>query len=130
VGKDLAEPVKWEAGDWHRRFTLQARWTEQIRQYCVNQLNLEGCQRILEVGCGTGVISTSLQRASGVDVYGLDIRQDFLGFAKFINPAGTFIQGDAFLLPFGRAVSTAPCVTISCCGPETRRPPWLKCAAW
>ena len=95
--------MKWGAGDWHRRFTMQARWTEQIRQYCVNQLNLARCRRILEAGCGTGAISTSLQRAASTAVFGLDIRQDFLGFARFINPVGVFIQGDAFSLPFAPA---------------------------
>jgi len=103
VGKDLAEAVKWDAGDWHRRFSLQAGWTEQIRQYCVKQLNLEGCRRILEAGCGTGVISASLQRMTGAEVYGLDIRQDFLGYAGRINPASVFIQGDAHFLPFAPA---------------------------
>jgi len=95
--------VKWGAGDWHRRFTLQARWTEQIRQYCLNQLNLDRSQRILETGCGTGAICASLRRATSAQVYGLDIRQDFLGFARFINPEGIFIQGDALLQPFASA---------------------------
>ena len=52
--------MKWGAGDWHRRFTMQARWTEQIRQYCVNQLNLDRCRRILEAGCGTGYATARL----------------------------------------------------------------------
>ena len=92
--------MTWDAGDWHRRFTMQARWTEQIRQYCVKQLQLDHCRRILETGCGTGAICASLQRATGAKMYGLDIRQDFLGYARFINPAGVFVQGDALLLPF------------------------------
>ena len=95
--------MKWEAGDWHRRFSLQAGWTEQIRQYCVKQLNLEGCRRILETGCGTGIISASLQHMTGAEVYGLDIRQDFLNYAKLINLACVFIQGDALALPFAPA---------------------------
>ena len=95
--------MKWEAGDWHRRFTLQAGWTEQIRQYCLKQLQLDRCQRMLEAGCGTGVISSKLQRAVFTPVVGLDIRHDFLSFARFLNPAGVFIQGDALNLPFATA---------------------------
>jgi len=95
--------VTWTAGDWHRRFTLQARWTEQIRQYCVNQLHLDSSQRVLEVGCGTGVIGASLQHATGANVVGLDLRQDFLIYARFINPSGRFVQGDALALPFSTA---------------------------
>ena len=100
MGKGLAEPVNWNAGDWHRRFTLQARWTEQIRLYCERQLTLERCRRILEAGCGTGVICSNLQHTTGAEVFGLDIRQDFLSYARFINPAGIFIRGDALCLPF------------------------------
>jgi SAM-dependent methyltransferase len=103
VGKGLAEPVTWTAGDWHRRFSLQARWTEQIRQYCLQQLHLDRCQSVLEVGCGTGAICASLQRATGAKVVGLDLRHDFLSYAGFINPSGIYIQGDALALP----VSTA-----------------------
>jgi ubiquinone/menaquinone biosynthesis C-methylase UbiE len=103
VGKGLAEPVKWTAGDWHRRFSLQARWTEQIRQYCLQQLHLDGCRSLIEVGCGTGAICASLQQATHAKIVGLDLRPDFLGYARFINPLGGFIQGDALSLP----VSTA-----------------------
>jgi len=103
VGKDLAEPVTWTAGNWHRRFSLQARWTEQIRQYCIQQLHLADCQTILEVGCGTGAICTSLQKATGVNIIGLDLRADFLSYARFIHPAGEFIQGDALALPVSAA---------------------------
>ena len=92
--------MKWDARNWHRRFSRQAGWTEQLRQYCIKQLNLAGCRRILEAGCGTGVISASLQRMTGAQVVGLDLRQDFLAYARLTNPAVVFIQGDALALPF------------------------------
>ncbi len=91
------------AGDWHRRFSLQARWTEPIRQYCIQQLHLDGCRNILEVGCGTGVICASLQHATRARIIGLDLRQDFLGYARFIQPPGNFTQADALSLPFAPA---------------------------
>ncbi len=91
--------MTWTAGDWHRRFSLQAVWTEHIRQYCIQQLHLDGCQNILEIGCGTGAICASLQHATGANLVGLDLLPDFLGYARFINPQGDFIQGDALYLP-------------------------------
>lgn len=95
--------MTWTAGDWHRRFTQQARWTENIRQYCIQQLHLDGCQSILEVGCGTGAICASLQRATAAKIVGLDLRRDLLDYAHFINPSEGFIQGDALALPFSTA---------------------------
>ena len=99
MGRDLEAPVTWDAGAWHRRFSLQARWTEQIRQYCINQLHLDRCRRILEAGCGTGVICANLFHSTGAKVCGLDIRQDFLNFARFINPEILFVECDALSMP-------------------------------
>jgi len=89
-------PVK----EWHNRFVQQARWTEEIRRSCYTRLNFKTTGRVLEVGCGSGVITTDLHRFSPGNIYGLDIRLDFLGQAQNMDPASRFTQGDALLLPF------------------------------
>ena len=42
--------------DWHDRFSLQARWTRELRHYLYKRAGLEAARRVLEVGCGSGVV--------------------------------------------------------------------------
>ena len=46
--------------DWHARFLVQASWTGQLRQYLYQQIGINKQFRILEVGCGTGVITSEM----------------------------------------------------------------------
>lgn len=85
--------------EWHKRFLQQARWTEEIRRSCYTRLNFKNTGRVLEVGCGSGVITTDLHRYSPGNIYGLDIQPDFLELAQKVDPATRLIQGDAFSLP-------------------------------
>jgi SAM-dependent methyltransferase len=86
--------------DWDNRFSQQARWTEQIRRYVFQTLNLSTASKILEVGCGTGVITRSLQIHTSAHLFGLDIRLDFLLYAQQQDHKTCHIHGDAFSLPF------------------------------
>jgi ubiquinone/menaquinone biosynthesis C-methylase UbiE len=100
VGDDLEKSLMLPVGEWHNRFLQQARWTEEIRRSCYTRLNFKTTERVLEVGCGSGAITADLHRFSPGNIYGLDIRQDFLGQAHKIDPATRFIQGDSLCLPF------------------------------
>jgi ubiquinone/menaquinone biosynthesis C-methylase UbiE len=84
----------------HQRFLQQARWTEGNRRSCYTQLNFLRTKRVLEVGCGSGVITSDLHHYTPGNIYGLDIRQDFLGQAQKTDVGTRFIQGDALSLPF------------------------------
>lgn len=42
--------------DAHRRYMEQAAWTAQLRAYLLKKAGLSAARRVLEVGCGTGVI--------------------------------------------------------------------------
>jgi ubiquinone/menaquinone biosynthesis C-methylase UbiE len=79
--------------DWHARFTQQARWTQELRRYLFERVGLSPGQRLLEVGCGTGAVLSTLLTA-GCRLHGLDINRDFLHQAgqNFIAPAQR--QGD------------------------------------
>ena len=44
--------------DWHKRYQFQASWTVEIRRSLLGQINMQPSARILEVGCGPGVILT------------------------------------------------------------------------
>jgi ubiquinone/menaquinone biosynthesis C-methylase UbiE len=42
--------------NWNSRFATQATWTKQLRDFLTSQLGFGSLSKILEVGCGTGVI--------------------------------------------------------------------------
>jgi demethylmenaquinone methyltransferase/2-methoxy-6-polyprenyl-1,4-benzoquinol methylase len=50
----------------------------------------------LDVGCGTGFLTRNLRG----DVVALDASERMLGVARLQAPNATFVQGDAFALPF------------------------------
>ena len=51
------------------------------------------CQKILEIGCGSGNLSPYFLKA-GFNYKGLDISKEMLAIAKEVEPKGKFIQGD------------------------------------
>lgn len=94
---------------WHDRFTRQAAWTEQIRSYLLAHLPRHPAARVLEVGCGTGVITRSLLSYAQT-VCGLDLDTQFLRFAARSVPGAHFTCGDALAMPFpGAAFDAVVC---------------------
>src|SRR5512147_1388279 len=100
------------AQDWHKRFLQQSGWTRQLRQYLLSRLELTPASRVLEAGCGTGVITASLREDTPARIYGLDLNPSFLRLAQQ-NAAGSsfaagssstagarYLTGNALRLPF------------------------------
>ncbi|MCL4559717.1 MAG: class I SAM-dependent methyltransferase [Chloroflexi bacterium] len=85
---------------WHKRFVQQARWTQDLRRYLYEKAGFAQAQRILEVGCGTGAITTDLHYHTLATVYGLDLNPRHLALAQQNDPLSHFIHGDAASLPF------------------------------
>lgn len=86
--------------DWHRRFVQQTRWTEEIRQFVVQQVQLNTCRRILETGCGTGAVLDSMRHLlSGTALFGIDLRLDYLREARLHAPQSHLAGADAAELP-------------------------------
>lgn len=96
--------------EWHRRFTRQSLWTASIRQYLYRRTALAQNQRVLDVGCGSGVITADLLKNTGALITGIDIRLDFLQFASAnLTPAG-WLQADGLTMPFApRVFDSAYC---------------------
>ncbi len=86
--------------EWHTRFTVQAGWTQAIRTRLYINSGVQQCQHILEVGCGTGVLTRELPQLTSAQVYGLDLAADFISFAGSHDSQTTYLQGNAFDLPF------------------------------
>jgi ubiquinone/menaquinone biosynthesis C-methylase UbiE len=84
---------------WHARYLQQAGWTYALRQHLFERVGLEPIDPILEVGCGTGAILTSLPARQ--NAFGLDIDFASLAFAQtHLSDSLPLVQGDGHALPF------------------------------
>ena len=93
----------------HPRFAQQARWTAAIRQRAFKQFGLESARRVIEVGSGTGAITTELQQGTGGTVVGLDRDRRSNAFAGGADAATCFVTGLAERLPFPPASFDLAC---------------------
>lgn len=85
---------------WNERFLRQSFWTEPLRKYLLSRLTPRPSARILEIGCGTGVITASLHAYTQSMVFGLDLNPAFLRIAHANDPQTRFTGGNALQLPF------------------------------
>jgi ubiquinone/menaquinone biosynthesis C-methylase UbiE len=92
--------VKFTLQDWHDRYQQQASWTAFIRSYLMGKINLLHSDRILEIGCGTGVITNELAQSSKGIIFGADIDFERILFAKIASSNSYYLCGDGFHLPF------------------------------
>ena len=92
---------------WHRRFQQQSQWTAPVRRYLLSRPNLQPGERILEVGCGTGVITAFLNGYAQSRSYGIDLNLAYLRIAQDYAPAAHFTGADALALPYPSAAFAA-----------------------
>lgn len=83
--------------NWHARYTQQANWTRELREYLFERTGLKTAQRALEVGCGTGAILNEMRTKS---LHGLDIQPASLMEARVHAQAASLTCGDALSLPY------------------------------
>jgi ubiquinone/menaquinone biosynthesis C-methylase UbiE len=90
--------------DWHHRYLQQAAWTSNLRGYLFDKTNLTQARRVLEVGCGTGAILSTLQTSASssrtMSLHGLDLNAAVLKEAHLHAPTAFFARGDAHSLPY------------------------------
>ena len=86
--------------DWHLRYTRQARWTKSLRDHLFRLSGLDQAQRVLEVGCGTGVLLAEIAVTSTRNIHGLDIDLERLQLAASHAPGTQLACGDANWLPY------------------------------
>ncbi len=91
-------------GQWHQRYQQQARWTQDLRKYLFQRCDVHAATRILDVGCGTGVLEKELSETGTAYTFGIDIDFQALEFAHGFAPISMYVAADGLSLPFHTAV--------------------------
>lgn len=85
---------------WHQRYLQQAHWTKNLRKYIYDQIGIQHANKILDVGCGTGVLEDELNHLPSAHIFGLDIDLNALRSAQGYAQNSIFTNGDCLQLPF------------------------------
>ncbi|WP_410621713.1 class I SAM-dependent methyltransferase [Amycolatopsis sp. cmx-8-4] len=91
----------WVAGDAYEAYI--GRWSRRIAETFVRRLDAPASGRWLDVGCGTGALTSAvLAAADPAEVVGVDPSDQFLKTARagLTDPRATFQVADARSLPF------------------------------
>ena len=86
--------------EWHTQFTRQARWTRAVRNQLYRRVNLLRAERVLDVGCGTGVITEEMTARCKGQVIGVDVDAAMIAFAQDSGGRAEYRVGDAHQLDF------------------------------
>jgi trans-aconitate methyltransferase len=93
---------RWDPGDYERSSSAQKRWAREL----ISKLELEGDERVLDIGSGDGMITAELSaRVPLGSVVGLDSSEEMIEFARRRYPPEehpnlSFQLGDARRLEF------------------------------
>ncbi len=85
---------------WHQRYQRQAAWTEHIRDFIFNTIEIKDGATILEVGSGTGVILDMVSKQGDYNLFGADIDWQSLTLCKYLFPFFSVAQINGERLPF------------------------------
>jgi trans-aconitate methyltransferase len=78
---------QWNAGDYARNSSAQLQWAQEL----IAKLDLQGCESVLDIGCGDGKISAQLaQAAKDGKVLGIDLSEDMIRLASEQFPSTQF----------------------------------------
>lgn len=86
--------------DWHQRYLQQSYWTKTIRDYLSSELHITPQTKVLEIGCGTGVIISDFHRKNACDCFGIDNQYSQVNMATRNYPIIPFYTADSNVLPF------------------------------
>ncbi|NIO72449.1 MAG: methyltransferase domain-containing protein, partial [Anaerolineae bacterium] len=76
------------------------RWTRAVRNQLYRRVNLLRAERVLDVGCGTGVITEEMAARCKGQVIGVDVDAAMVEFAQDRDDQAEYRVGDAHQLDF------------------------------
>jgi SAM-dependent methyltransferase len=76
-------------------YSAQAGWTGATRNYLYRRVQLLRARKILEVGCGTGEITSELLRRTKAEITAVDIDEEALKWTRERCPRAQLICADA-----------------------------------
>ena len=87
--------------NWHTRYIQQSAWTRDLRAYIFEKAGLANAHHVLEVGCGTGAILSTLETSAvRCKCHGLDLDPAMLTQCRIHAPAASLTRGDGLHLPY------------------------------
>ena len=85
---------------WHERYQQQAKWTANLRKHLYSRAGMDRAQKVLDVGCGTGVLLDELTDSDSSSVFGIDIDRHSVSMAQTSIPNAGIVIGDGISLPY------------------------------
>lgn len=92
--------MKLSIEQWHERYSQQARWTQSIRHYLYQKTHIQDSRKILDIGCGTGILDYELTEITSAQVFGIDIDAESLKYAHHHAPTSHFNIANCLSLPY------------------------------
>ncbi|NET62062.1 MAG: class I SAM-dependent methyltransferase, partial [Symploca sp. SIO2E6] len=98
----MNKPYNWDALDYAKSSSAQQIWAREL----IAKLNLQGNERVLDIGCGDGKITAEIANlVSDGSVVGIDNSEAMVQLAKTRYPISAFPNlqfhyADACQLPF------------------------------
>jgi SAM-dependent methyltransferase len=84
----------------HQRYAVQALWTEPLRERLLAQIKLPSQPRVLEIGSGTGCITSWFSKELKSRAWGIDIQRPVVQYAQIQDSESGYAQADGAALPF------------------------------
>ncbi len=83
-----------DAAKFHAHYLLQAQWLAPSRSYLYRRIGLANHDCVLDLGCGTGVITEEIRKILGRQVIGIDRDPAMSAFAAERFPENRFLNAD------------------------------------
>ncbi len=87
-----------DAGRYHEHYLLQAGWLAPARHYLFRKAGLARSLRVLDLGCGSGVIAEEMRQICARPVLAVDRDPAMTSFARARYPGNDYLAGDERLL--------------------------------
>ncbi|MCX6558707.1 MAG: class I SAM-dependent methyltransferase [Candidatus Aminicenantes bacterium] len=83
-----------DARKFHAHYLLQAEWLAPSRHFLYRKISLASHERILDLGCGSGVITAEVAAICGRPILGVDRDPVMAAFAQAEYPENSFLAAD------------------------------------